>query len=243
MKTMRNLFLGLIVVQFSQANACVDLNNNDETLTVCTGDNAIVANMRTAESGDGVVVGVNPRTRKISVDFTNGSSRFGGIGTYNFYEATFGNGCYGGACVGDKGIRQNGNRVESGDGIIVGINPITEKVSINFSHGTSRFKGIGTYDLDEITIGKGCFAGVCVGDRAVRENGNAVESGDGVVVGINPSTGRVAIDFNQGTSRFRGIGTYYVDSITVGSYCVEYGPESTARYTMNKFEFYENFSK
>lgn len=233
----------IILSQLSGAFACIDLENRSELITVCTGDKAFTADGNRAETGDGVIVGLNPNSRKVSINFDRGTTRFGGIGTYNLDRVTFGKGCYAGACVGDRGIKQNGGSASSGDGIIVGINPVSERVSINFNFGTSRYGGIGTYDLNDITIGKGCFAGVCVGDLAFVQNGRRAETGDGIVIGVNPVNGKVSVDFNRGTSRFGGIGTYNVTDVTVGEYCVAYGAEAQVRYTMDKFEFYENFSE
>ena len=141
---MKHLFIGVLLLGSFSALACV----NQGKMVACIGDKAFVSN------GDGEIVGVNPVTKKVSIDFNKGGSRYSGMNTYEVGSITIGKGCVSNLCVGDKVI------IQKGDGEVVGVNPITKMISIDFDKGRGRYSGLNTYKADQIeTIGKGCLLG------------------------------------------------------------------------------------
>ncbi|WPU66840.1 hypothetical protein [Peredibacter starrii] len=111
-------------------------------------------------------------------------------------------------CPGDMAV------VDYADGKVVGVNPAKKQVSVNFNYGTTNVRGIDTYNIDKVTVKKGCYLSYCVGDSAV------VDHADGKVVGINPETQKISVQFDYGVSGVRGIGTYDISRVSIGKGCL-----------------------
>ncbi len=77
----------------------------------CTGDPAVYKNF------DGTIVGINSQTKKISINFAGGSSKYSEVGTYALYTVGISKGCLGGLCVGDLAV------CKELKGNIIAINP------------------------------------------------------------------------------------------------------------------------
>lgn len=134
-------------------------------------------NMGVGINDDGEIVGVNPTLKKIAIKLALKKGGYSEIKNFNFKDVTIKKGCLGPYCIGDLVTYENF------DGVIAGINFKAKKISINFSGGSSKYNGIGTYDLEMVGIGKGCYHGFCVGDLVVcREL-------QGNLIAINPYRG------------------------------------------------------
>lgn len=183
---MKTKLFALIFSFAALNNAYACYSNSD--LTICPGNKAVM------DSYPGKVIGVNPRTGKVSMQLDSGYIR-----TYNATDITVGKGCFKDACVGKTAT------MDSYPGKIIGVNAITEKVSIRLDSGYVR-----TYTYKDITIGNLCLKGLCTGDSAV------MDSYPGVITGVNRSTGKVTLRLDSGYVR-----TYGMKSITVGKGCLE----------------------
>lgn len=109
----------------------------------------------------GEIIGVNPTLKKIAIKLALKKGVYSEIKNFNFKDTTMKKGCLGLYCIGDLVTFKNF------DGTIIGVNLKAKKISINFSGGSSKYIGIGTYDLEMAGIGKGCYQGFCVGDSVV----------------------------------------------------------------------------
>ena len=125
----------------------------------------------------GEIVGVNPTLKKIAIKLTFKNGIYSEIKKFNFNDVTIKEGCLGPYCIGDLVTYKNF------DGVINGVNLKAKKISINFSGGSSKYTGIGTYDLEMVGIGKGCYQGLCVGDQV-----NCREL-QGNLISLNPYLG------------------------------------------------------
>ncbi len=127
-----------------------------------------------------VIVGIMNKEKNLKEFYkTNFKNITVGLGCYKFKEIEY--------CNGDQAVYKNF------DGVIVGMNPLSKKISLSFIGGTTRYKGVGTYDLAMIQIGKSCLKDYCVGDKALTKNLS------GVIIGINPFLESISIqgDINQ----------------------------------------------
>lgn len=113
-------------------------------------------------------------------------------------------------CPGDRAIVQNAV------GKVIGVNPMQRKVSIDFSGEISGHVGVGTYDLSDITVGKGCIQRFCVNHTAIVENAS------GTIIGVNPLTQKITINFTGGRSGHIGIETYDADRVIQAAGCFKY---------------------
>lgn len=142
-----------------------------------------------------------------------------------------GKGCAGYICVGDKVY------VQDGDGYVEAVNAITQKISVNFAQGASRYSGLATYGLRSITsVGKGCVYGYCVGDTAV------VSDGDGIIVGVDPIMNKATVDFTRGRSRYSGVATYELSQISINAYCLDISGQDPRRSVQTEAEYSYYFS-
>jgi hypothetical protein len=126
---------------------------------------------------DGEIIGVNPTLNKIAIKLASKKRNYSEIKNFNFKDVTIKEGCLGPYCFGDLVTYKHF------DGVINGVNLKAKKISINFSGGSSKYSGIGTYDLEMLGIGKGCYQGLCVGDLVIcREL-------QGNLISLNPYLG------------------------------------------------------
>lgn len=185
----------LISLFISSSFAC----ENYQGLSFCVGDSAV------AENSVGTIIGVSKK--KISVDFTGGSSAKKGIATFDIEKVYAGKGCMGDFCVNDKAV--GGNK----EGYVVGIS--NQGVAINHKKESDKYSVIKSYLQSEALVRKGCVDAYCANDGAVYK------SFDGVVVGVNSKSSLVAISFVGGISRYTGVGTYAVKTVGVAKGCFQ----------------------
>ncbi len=121
-------------------------------------------------------------------------------------------------CVGDKAVAENA------DGSIVGVSKT--KVSIDFTGGSTARRGIATFDLAKVYLGKDCSGDFCVNDKAV--GGNL----EGIIVGV--SKDGVAINHKKVSDKYSVIKTYQQKDSLVRKGCVE-------AYCANDSAVYKSF--
>lgn len=165
------------------------------------------------ENAHGTIIGVNPLTQKITINFTGGRSGHVGIDTYNLERVLRANGCYKYFCVGRMAS------VENASGKIIGFNAKADEVIIDFTGGLSGHSGIQSYKSERVTVGKGCVYGYCVGDTAIVEN--AV----GTIIGLNPESKIATINFTGGRTGHVGLGTYSLERISIGEICIDFSDD------------------
>lgn len=166
-------------------------------LSFCVSDKAV------AENADGTIIGVSKT--KVSIDFTGGSTKKKGIGTFEFKDVTLGKGCFLEFCVNEKGV---GGNLE---GEIVGVS--ADKISLNHKKADDKYSTIKTYAVNEVLVRKGCVEAYCANKSAVYK------TFDGMIVGVNGKTKKVAISFVGGTSKYTGVGTYDIRTVAIGVGC------------------------
>lgn len=121
-------------------------------------------------------------------------------------------------CVGDRAIADNA------DGSIVGVSK--SKISIDFTGGSTTKKGVATFDISKVYLGKECSGDFCVNDKAV--GGNL----EGVIVGV--SKDGVAINHKKESDKYSVIKTYQQKDSLVRKGCVE-------AYCANDSAVYKSF--
>lgn len=217
MKSVIALIVGAmaILIQAGEAMACQrDISSHK---LLCPGDPVVSSGNNT-----GVVLGVNARSRMVSIDLDNYFEHY----SYKIEDIFLGFGCMYSVCVGDR-VVSSGNST----GVVIGINPYKHTVSIDLDNYFEHY----SYNLSEIFLGFGCVDGVCVGDLAVS-SGNST----GTIIGVNPYRGTVSLDLDNYYEHY----SYEIDKIFVSNECLEYGPGARSQYrwllvpATGEFNFY-----
>ena len=210
--------ISLFLTSLSSHAACLTRG----PLKVCTGDAVAATGII------GTLVGINQETGQVTISSSTTPERTYktvDVGVITFQKG----GCLMEFCVGDNAF--NGNS----SGRVVGVNSYTGNVSINHTPDRS-YASISTYKTSELAIGKGCFLGLCVGDKAYYG------SSDGEIAGLNLSNHQVVIDFG-GNEDNPVMNALDPKEITVGEYSRQYGEIDSERFIKTREDFIKNFNK
>ncbi len=136
MKSISSIITAFMVLSSTQATACWD----NWGWQVCPKKRA------TVDQYSGEILGINRSTQMVSIRFDDGDIR-----SYNVLRITIGDGCIFDKAGGNYCVRARAT-VDSYSGEIVGVNPLTEKVSVRFDDGDTR-----TVDLQRVTVDSSCL--------------------------------------------------------------------------------------
>lgn len=171
---------------------------------------------------EGEIIGVNPILKKVAIKLALKKGIYSVIKYFDFKDVTMKEGCLGPYCIGDLATYKNF------DGVINGINLKAKKISLNFSGGSSKYTGIGTYDVEMVGIGKGCYQGLCIGDLVVcREL-------EGNLISLNPYLGLAYVQ--NKTVQFD-----FIKNITVKTLNQNIKKDSTLRTITTLIDFRKSF--
>lgn len=110
-------------------------------------------------------------------------------------------------------------------GTVTGVNPFSMKVTFRQHGYSSSYR---TYDLEKVSIGRGCLLNYCIGDDAYAAGYG------GRIVGINPFAGQITFLQYGYNSTYH---TYRIEHVSVGSLCLDFSVTHPTRLVKSLSEF------